>query len=96
MQDEESVFEEAIGNLLEATQRLRATHNLLHAQGMLQDPDHHDLVHRISSALAMTEATGVQARRKLATMPREPLEKKRQEEESSQNTGEPKERAKER
>ena len=32
---------------------------------MLEESNHHDFVHRISSALAMTEAAGIEARRKL-------------------------------
>jgi hypothetical protein len=63
--DEEPIFEQALDNLREATQRLRATHSLLRAQGMLEESNHHDFVHRISSALAMTEAAGIEARRKL-------------------------------
>jgi hypothetical protein len=65
MQNEESVFEEALENLREATQRLRATQHLFRASGMLQDPNHLDLVHRVASALATTEAAGIEARRKL-------------------------------
>lgn len=37
----------------------------MRATGMREDPNHHDLVHRVASALAMTEAAGVEARRKL-------------------------------
>ena len=37
----------------------------MRAAGMKEDPDHHDLVHRVASALAMTEAAGMEARRKL-------------------------------
>ena len=32
---------------------------------MLEAPNYHDLVHRVASALAMTEAAGMEARRKL-------------------------------
>lgn len=65
MENEESTLEEALDNLREATQRLRATQHLMRASGMLQDLNHVDLVHRVASALAMTEAAGIEARRKL-------------------------------
>ncbi len=48
-----------------AAQRTRATSNLLRATGMRGDENHHDLVHRVASALAMTEAAAMEARRKL-------------------------------
>jgi pyrroloquinoline quinone (PQQ) biosynthesis protein C len=48
-----------------AAQRTRATSNLLRATGIREDPNHHDLAHRVASALAMTEAAGMEARRKL-------------------------------
>jgi hypothetical protein len=35
------------------------------ATGMRDDDNHHDLVHRVASALAMTEAAGMEAPRKL-------------------------------
>ena len=35
--------------------------------GMRDAPNHHDLVHRVASALAMTEAAGMEARRKLGS-----------------------------
>ena len=64
-EDENVVLEEALENLLEAAQRIRATSNLMRATGMREDPNYHDLVHRVASALAMTEAAGMEARRKL-------------------------------
>ncbi len=64
-EDEKVVFEEALENLREAAQRIRATSNLLRATGMRDDDNHHDLVHRVSSALAMTGAAGMEARRKM-------------------------------
>ena len=54
--DEESVLEEAIANLREAAQRVRATQNLMHSQGMTQDVNYRELLMRLSTALAMTEA----------------------------------------
>ena len=32
---------------------------------MRENPNHHDLAHRVASALAMTEAAGMEAKRKL-------------------------------
>ena len=63
--DEEATFEEAVDNLHEATQRIRAVSHLMRSTGMTEDPNYHDLAHRVASALAMTEAAGMEARRKL-------------------------------
>ena len=62
---EEAILAEALENLREAAQRIRAMSNLLRATGMRDDDNHHDLVHRVSSVLAMTEAAGMEVRRKL-------------------------------
>ena len=62
---EAEVLEEASENLREAAQRIRATSNLMRVTGMREHPDHEDLAHRVASALAMTEAAGMEARRKL-------------------------------
>jgi hypothetical protein len=48
MADEDTVLEEAMDNLKEAGQRIRATHSLM----------------RLSTALAMTEAAYLEARRR--------------------------------
>lgn len=64
-EDEKAVFEEALENLREAAQRIRATSHLFRATGVRDDDNHHDLVHRVASALATTEAAGIEARRKL-------------------------------
>ena len=64
-EDESAVLEEALDNLREAAQRIRAVSNRMRATGMREDPNHHDLAHRVGSALAMTEAAGLEARRKL-------------------------------
>lgn len=64
-EDENVVLEEALENLREAAQRIRAVSNRLRATGMREDPNHLHLVHRVASALAMTEAVGMEARRKL-------------------------------
>ncbi|MDP9474506.1 MAG: hypothetical protein M3R38_02200 [Actinomycetota bacterium] len=64
-ENEHTIFEEALENLREAAQRIRAVSHLMRSTGMTEDPNYHDLVHRVASALAMTEAAGMEARRKL-------------------------------
>ncbi len=61
----EPILEEALDNLREATQRLRATENRMLAAGMHDQPNYRDLFVRVSTALAMTEASIVEARRRL-------------------------------
>ena len=61
---DESVLEEAMDNLREAGQRIRATQHLLRAQGMTEGEDYRELVMRLSTALAMTEAACLEARRR--------------------------------
>jgi hypothetical protein len=61
---DESVLEEAMDNLREAGQRIRATQHLLRAQGLTQSEDYRELVTRLSIALAMTEAAYLEARRR--------------------------------
>jgi hypothetical protein len=61
----EPILEEALDNLREATQRLRATENRMLAAGMPEQPNYRDLFVRVSTALAMTEASIVEARRRL-------------------------------
>ena len=63
--NEERILEEALDNLREATQRLRATENRMLAAGMPDRPSYRDLFVRVSTALAMTEAAFVEARRRL-------------------------------
>ena len=63
--DEECILEEALDNLREATQRLRATQNRMLAAGMPDRPRHRDLFVRVNTALAMTEAASSEARRRL-------------------------------
>ncbi len=60
----EPILEEALDNLREATQRLRATENRMLAAGMPDQPKYRDLFVRVSTALAMTEASIVEARRR--------------------------------
>jgi hypothetical protein len=55
MADENSVFEEAMDNLKEAGQRIRATQALMRAHGMTDGENYRDLLTRLSTAFAMTE-----------------------------------------
>ena len=64
MADENTVFEEAMDNLKEAGQRIRATQNLMRAQGMTEGENYRDLLTCLSTALAMTEAAYLEARRR--------------------------------
>ena len=61
----EPILEEALDNLREATQRLRATQTRMLAASMHEQPNFRDLFVRVSTALAMTEASIVEARRRL-------------------------------
>jgi hypothetical protein len=54
--DEEAIIEEAIDNLMEAAQRIRATQNRLWSANLDDHPNYRNLRHRLSSALAITEA----------------------------------------
>jgi hypothetical protein len=64
MADEDTVLDEAIDNLKEAGQRIRATQNLMRSQGMTDGENYRDLLTRLSTALAMTEAAYLEARRR--------------------------------
>jgi hypothetical protein len=64
MADEETVLEEAMDNLKEAGQRMGATQNLMRSEGMIDGENHRDLLTRLSTALAMTEAAYPEARRR--------------------------------
>jgi hypothetical protein len=61
----EPILEETLDNLHEATQRLRATENRMLAAGMPELPNYRYLFVRVSIALAMTEASIVETRRRL-------------------------------
>ena len=56
MTKEECVLDEAIADLREAAQCIRATQNLMHARGMTVEVNYRELLTRLSRALAMTEA----------------------------------------
>jgi hypothetical protein len=51
-------------NLKEAGQRIRATLSLMPSQGMTDGENYRDLLTRLSTALAMTEAAYLEARRR--------------------------------
>jgi hypothetical protein len=64
MADEDTVLEEAMDNLKEAGQRIWATQSPMRSQGMTEGENHRDLLTRLSTALAMTEAAYLEARRR--------------------------------
>jgi hypothetical protein len=64
MADEDTVLEEAMDNLKEAGQRIRAAQSLMRSQGKLDDADYRELVSRLSTSLAMVEAAYMEARRR--------------------------------
>ncbi len=64
MDEEEAILDEVIETLGEATQRLRAIRNRLWATGLEERVNYRDFAHRVSSALAMTEAAYLEARRR--------------------------------
>jgi hypothetical protein len=65
MADEDTVLEEAMDNLKVAGQRIRATQSLMRSEGMTDSENHRDLLTRLSTALAMTEAAYLEARRRM-------------------------------
>jgi predicted RNase H-like HicB family nuclease len=64
MANEDSVLEEAMDNLEEAGQRIRATQSLMRSRGMTDGEDYRDLLTCLSTALAMTEGAYQEARRR--------------------------------
>jgi predicted RNase H-like HicB family nuclease len=64
MADEDTILEEAMDNLKEASQRIRATQSLMRSRGMTDGEDYRELLTRLSTALAMTEAAYLEARRR--------------------------------
>jgi hypothetical protein len=67
MADEDTILEEAMDNLKKAGQRIRATQSLMRSQGMTDGENHRDLLTRLSTALAMTEAAYFEARRRISS-----------------------------
>jgi hypothetical protein len=64
MADEDTVLDEAMDNLKEAGQRIRATQRLMRSQGITDGENYRDLLTRLSTALAMSEAAYLEARRR--------------------------------
>jgi hypothetical protein len=64
MADEDTVLEEAMDNLKEAGQRIRATQSLMRSQGMTDGENYRDLLTRLSATLATTEAAYLEGRRR--------------------------------
>jgi hypothetical protein len=64
MADEDTILEAAMDNFKEAGQRIRATQRLMRSEGMTDGEDYRDLLTRLSTALAMTEAAYLEARRR--------------------------------
>jgi hypothetical protein len=63
MSEEGAILEEAMDNLREAHQRIRATQSRMRSAGLSEHPDYRDLATRLSMALASTEAAYMEARR---------------------------------
>ena len=70
--DEEPILEEALDNLREATQRVRAIQAAMRASGLDGDPRFRDLTFRVANALAAAEAAGLEARRQRDLLRRGP------------------------
>jgi hypothetical protein len=64
MADEDTVLEEAMDNLKEAGQRIRATQSLMRSQGMTDGENYRDLLTRLATVLAMIEAAYLETRRR--------------------------------
>ena len=64
MADEDTFLEEAMASFLEVVHRIRATQSLMRSQGMTDRKNYRDLLTRLSTALAMTEAAYLEARRR--------------------------------
>ncbi len=63
---EDSVLEEAMDNLREAAQRIRATQNVMHARSMAEDANYRELLTRLIlyGACYGREAGPVEAKRR--------------------------------
>jgi hypothetical protein len=62
MANEDTVLEEAMDNPKEAGQRIRATQSLMRSHGMTDGENYRELLTRLSTALALTEAAYLKAR----------------------------------
>jgi hypothetical protein len=56
MADEDTVLEEAMDNLKEAGQRIRATQSLMRSQGKLDDADYRELVSRLTALITRIDS----------------------------------------
>jgi hypothetical protein len=64
----DSVLDDIQNNTKAAGQRLRVSLNLMRSQGTTNTEEYRELVTRLSTALAMTEATYLEARRRRGEM----------------------------
>ena len=64
MADQDPIIDEALDNLQEAAQRIRATQNRMRAAGLQEHPNFRELSTRLSVALGVTEAACLEARRR--------------------------------
>ena len=64
MADEDTILDEAMDNLKEAGQRIRASQSLIRSQGMIDDGDYRELALCLRTSLAMVEAAYMEARRR--------------------------------
>jgi hypothetical protein len=58
------VLDEAMDNLREAGQRIRATQHLMRSQAMTDNDNYRELIISLSTALVMTDAAYIEARRR--------------------------------
>ncbi len=65
MSEEQIILEEAMDNLREALQRLRAKQTWMWSTGLSEHPNYRELSARLSMALASAEAAYIEARRRL-------------------------------
>jgi hypothetical protein len=64
MANEDTVLVEAMDNLKEAGQHIRTPQSLMRSEGMTDGENYRDILTRLSTALAMTEAAYLEARRR--------------------------------
>ena len=65
MSDEDAILKEAMNTLRESIQRLRAIQAQFHSTGLEDHPNYRDLSNRVRTALAMSEAAFMEARRRI-------------------------------
>jgi hypothetical protein len=61
---DDSALDEIQDNTREAGQQLRESLNLMHSQGMMDNANYRELTTRLSTALAMVEASYMEASRR--------------------------------